>query len=62
MAEAQQGRYVVQDMLAPVVKAVLYFMHTGEGQGDGSRLIKHLTEGTLVSLLHHYVIHVYCIL
>jgi hypothetical protein len=29
MAEAQQGRYVVRDMLAPVVKAVLYFIYTG---------------------------------
>jgi hypothetical protein len=31
MAEAQQGRYVVRDMLAPVVKAVLYFIYTGGG-------------------------------
>lgn len=30
MAEAQQGRFVVKDMLAPVVKAVLFFMYTGE--------------------------------
>jgi hypothetical protein len=29
MAEAQQGRYVVRDMLAPVVHAVLYFIYTG---------------------------------
>lgn len=29
MAEAQQGRYVVRDMLAPVVKAVLFFIYTG---------------------------------
>eukprot|EP00878_Enallax_costatus_P013058 GHUV01013644.1.p1 GENE.GHUV01013644.1~~GHUV01013644.1.p1 ORF type:complete len:476 (+),score=203.40 GHUV01013644.1:518-1945(+) len=30
MAEAQQGRFVVRDMLAPVVKAVLFFMYTDE--------------------------------
>jgi hypothetical protein len=33
MAEAQQGRYVVRDMLAPVVKAVLYFIYTGGPAG-----------------------------
>eukprot|EP00879_Flechtneria_rotunda_P011184 GHRR01011682.1.p1 GENE.GHRR01011682.1~~GHRR01011682.1.p1 ORF type:complete len:514 (+),score=178.06 GHRR01011682.1:92-1633(+) len=30
MAEAQQGRFMVRDMLAPVVKAVLYFMYTDQ--------------------------------
>eukprot|EP00882_Tetradesmus_deserticola_P005054 GHRQ01005325.1.p1 GENE.GHRQ01005325.1~~GHRQ01005325.1.p1 ORF type:complete len:483 (+),score=208.75 GHRQ01005325.1:131-1579(+) len=30
MAEAQQGRYVVRDMLAPVVKAVLHFIYTDQ--------------------------------
>lgn len=36
MAEAQQGRYVVRDMLAPVVKAVLHFIYTG-ARGAGRR-------------------------
>lgn len=29
MAEAQQGRYVVRDLLPPVVKALLHFIYTG---------------------------------
>lgn len=36
MAEAQQGRYVVRDMLAPVVKAVLYFIYTGGRAAAGA--------------------------
>lgn len=35
MTEAQQGRFVVRDMLAPVVRAVLFFMYTGEPLDKG---------------------------
>lgn len=37
MSEAQRGRFVVRDMLPPVVKAVLYFIYTG--QQDGKKFI-----------------------
>jgi hypothetical protein len=54
MAEAQQGRYVVRDMLAPVVKAVLYFIYTGTpwlaAQGAGVMLAGRLGQGPLLGL------------
>jgi len=34
MAEAQQGRYVIRDMIPPVVKALLHFIYTGEVLGS----------------------------
>lgn len=43
MAEAQQGRYVIRDMIPPVVKALLHFIYTGGLLGsDGELCAPHL--------------------